>query len=532
MHGSTGFRLERARDVGCVALVLMLAGCAAPATAPRTGWRPPPAAPTSTAQIIVAEVDGEVVTREEWQRALALDRAMSALAGQSAPTPEASLQRLVNERLVLREARAAGLAATPDQATARLRALLRRWNKDEASFDAALAREGVPQSDALDAIRRLLVVEAYLARLGSEADAQQWMAERRRRAKVGLYASFSAPPTPSVLAAALPTPPATPLVLASAGQATASPTPALAPQPVVDERTPPPAPMAPPENPAPDFTLLDLDGQPVRLSQFRGQVVVLNFWASWCPACRAEARDFGDFAQRYRGRGLVVVGVNLREDAATARAFAEANGMDYPLLRDADGAVSRMYGVVGIPTTIFIDATGGMRARHVGVLNADQLADYIAPLLADLLPTEQPAPDFTLPREDGRMVSLRDYRGRQPVVLLFYRSAGCGSCQQQLRAMQTEYDRFRARGAEVLAIAVQGVTQASVVRQLGQLEFPVLADESHAVSEAFGVFNRLGDNLAAPAVFIIDAKGRIIWSHIGRDANDYPAPSDILSRVP
>lgn len=479
----------------------------------------------------MAEVDGEAVTREEWQRALALDRAMSALAGQPAPTPEASLQRLVNERLALREARAAGLAATPDQATERLRALLRRWNKDEASLSAALAREGVSQNDALDAIRRLLVVEAYLARFGSEADAQQWMAERRRRAKVGLYASFSAPPTPSVLAAAPPTPPATPLVLAPQGEATARPTPALAPPPA-DERAPAPVPAAPPENPAADFTLLDLDGQPVRLSQFRGQAVVLNFWASWCPACRAEARDFGDFARRYRERGVVVVGVNLREDAATARAFAEANGMDYPLLRDADGAVSRMYGVVGIPTTIFIDAVGGMRARHVGVLNADQLADYIAPLLAAPPPAERPAPDFTLPREDGRLVSLRDYRGRQPVVLLFYRSAGCGSCQQQLRAMQAEYHRFRARGAEVLAVAVQGVTQASVVRELGRLEFPVLADESHAVSEAFGVFNRLGDNLAAPAVFIIDERGRIIWSHIGRDANDYPTPSDILSRMP
>lgn len=478
----------------------------------------------------MAEVDGEAVTREEWQRALALDRVMSVLAGQSAPTPEASLQRLVNERLALREAREAGLAATPDQAAERLRALLRRWNKDEAALNAALAREGVSQSDALDAIRRLLVVEAYLARFGSEADAQQWMAERRRRAKVGLYASFSAPPTPSVLAAAPPMPPARPLVLVPQVEATARPTPALAP-PSADGRASAPVPAVPPENPAPDFTLLDLDGQPVRLSQLRGQAVVLNFWASWCPACRAEARDFGGFAQRYRERGVVVVGVNLREDAATARAFAEANGMDYPLLRDADGAVSRMYGVVGIPTTIFIDAAGGMRARHVGVLNADQLADYVAPLLADPLPAERPAPDFTLPREDGRLVSLRDYLGRQPVVLLFYRSAGCGSCQQQLRAMQAEYHRFRARGAEVLAIAVQGVTQASVVRELGRLEFPVLADESHAVSEAFGVFNRLGDNLAAPAVFIIDKRGRIIWSHIGRDANDYPTPSDILSRM-
>jgi peroxiredoxin len=258
----------------------------------------------------------------------------------------------------------------------------------------------------------------------------------------------------------------------------------------------------------------------------------LNFWASWCPSCRAEARDFGDFARRYRDRGVIVVGVNMREDAAVVRAFAEANGMDYPLLLDVDGSVGRMYQVVGIPTTIIVDAAGGIRGRHVGVLNATQLADYVAPLLAESSPVVQRiAPDFTLPREDGRPVSLRDYLGRQSVVLLFYRSAGCGSCQQQLRAMQAEYARFRARDAEVLAIAVQGVTQASVVRELGQLEFPVLADEAHAVSEAFGVFNRLGDGLAAPAVFVIDEGGRIIWSHIGRDANDYPTPSDILSRI-
>lgn len=528
-----GIRFDGTRYALGVAIALLLAACTTPVALPQPSLSTPSGIHPSP-RTVVAEVDGEAIYREEWQRALALDRAMSALAGRSLPTPEESLQRLINERLTLREARMASFTATPDQAAARLQTLLRRWNKDELALDAALAEHDLSRADVLDAIRRLLIVESYFAHLGSQTDVQRWMAERRQRAKVGLYVSFSVPPTPSVLTAALPKPPATPLVLAPQGEPTLDSASTPSPQSVYErapDPTPVPSPTALHENPALDFTLPDLDGRPTTLSQFRGRIVVLNFWASWCPSCRAEARDFGDFARQYRDRGVTVVGVNLREDVATVRNFAESNGMDYPLLLDADGVVGRMYEVVGIPTTVIIDAAGGVRGRHVGVLNAAQLAAYVAPLLTESPSTERLAPDFTLPREDGRLVSLRDYLGRQPVVLLFYRSAGCGSCQQQLRAMQAEYGRFRARGAEVLAIAVQGVTQASVVRELGQLEFPVLADEAHTVSEAFGVFNRLGDGLAAPSVFVIDEGGRIIWSHIGRNANDYPAPSDILNRV-
>lgn len=529
-----------------IAVAALLASCASQATPQAAS--PLPAMP-QTAEFMsdaVASIDGEPIAREEWQRALALDQAMSALAGQPSPTPEEALQRLINERLVLREARAAGLAATSDQALARLQHLLRLWRRDEQALDATLAQHRLSRSEVLDAMRRLLIVEKYLATLGSPEDADRWMGERRQRAKIGLYVSFSVPPPPSVLADAAKRPPQTPLVLMPNARSkpdftpptssdldqASTPSPAASPE-LVPAATP--APAARPENPAPDFTLSDLDGRPVTLSQLRGRVVVLNFWASWCPSCQAEARDFAEFARRYRDRGVVVVGVNLREDAAAVRAFAESNAIDYPLLLDPDAAVGRAYQVVGIPTTLFLDAGGGIRGRHVGVLNAAQLADYVIPLLADAspAPTESlRAPDFTLPSGDGRLVSLRDYLGRQPVVILFYRGAGCGSCQQQLRAMQAEYARFRSRNAEVLAIAVQGVTQAGVVRTLGNLEFPVLADEAHGVSEAFGVFNRLGDGLAAPAVFVVDRSGRIVWSHIGRDANDYPSPLEILSRVP
>jgi len=462
---------------------------------------------------VVASVDGAPISQSDWQRALAVDRAMSALAGQPPPSVEEALQRLINEHLVLRFAEREGLSATYEQAEARLMALLARWGVGEDRLRGALAQAGLTRAQVIEAIRRLLIVEAYLARFGSAESASRWLGEQRRQARVSIYANLATPPN-------VPPPnlPATPLVLALA-TATGLPT-LAAPTPDVLPPTPPP------ENAAPDFTLPDLNGQSVSLSQFRGQVVVLQFWASWCPACRAETSEVVAFARRYSQSGVVVLGVNLREDAATARAFAEANGIGYPLLLDDRGEVAALYQVVGIPTTVFIDASGSVRSRHLGVVSADQLAAYVEPLLT------QPAPDFALPREDRQLVRLSDYRGRQAVVLAFYRGAGCGACQQWLRALQAEYPRFRARGAEVLAIAVQGVTQASVVKELGGLDFPILADEAHSVSEAFGVFNRLGDGLAGPAVFVINVGGQIVWSYIGQSPDDYPTPQAILERLP
>jgi len=523
-------RIKSARIVTGLLLLAGLTACggAVPPSAPMRTTTPAlsPTAQTSAEPVgsdIVASVDGEPVSRLDWQRALALDRAMSALAGQPAPGIEDALQRLVNERLVLRLARQEGVSATVDQAEARLLALLARWGASEAQLDAALTGAGLTRAQAVEAIRRLLMVEAYLARFDSSESASRWLAEQRRQARVGIYVDLAAQPQPPpLLAAALP---ATPLVLMPATP-TAIPSSPTPPSSTPSIPTAPPQ-APPPDNAAPDFILPDVNGQAISLSQFRGQVVVLNIWASWCPSCRAETQDVAEFARQYRRQGVTVLGVNLREDAATVRAFAEANGIDYPLLLDSQGAVAAQYQVVGIPTTVIVDAAGSVRGRHVGVLTQAQLAEYVAAWL----PARAPAPAFTLPRENGQSVSLADYRGR-PVVLLFYRSAGCGSCQQQLAGLQAVYQRFQARQAEVLAIAVQSVAQAGVTQQLGHLAFPVLADDQHQASAAFGVYNRLGDGLAAPAVFVVDREGNIAWSYFGQSASDYPSPEAILEQIP
>lgn len=98
--------------------------------------------------------------------------------------------------------------------------------------------------------------------------------------------------------------------------------------------------------------------------------------------------------------------------------------------------------------------------------------------------------------------------------------------------LQANYQRFRERGAEVLALAVQDVARAKHMQELTGAAFPILADPDHMVATQYGVFNLLGDGVAAPAVFIIDQERHIVWSYIGRDAFDRPPVDEIIAHLP
>ncbi len=109
---------------------------------------------------------------------------------------------------------------------------------------------------------------------------------------------------------------------------------------------------------APDFSLPALDGGTVRLSDLRGKRVVINFWATWCPPCRAEMPAFEEAYQRYKDEGLVILAVNEAEDAATVAAFRDEFGLTFPILLDTRMAVGEKYRIRFLPTTYFIAPDG------------------------------------------------------------------------------------------------------------------------------------------------------------------------------
>jgi len=129
-------------------------------------------------------------------------------------------------------------------------------------------------------------------------------------------------------------------------------------------------------SPAPDFVLEDLSGNPVKLSDLRGRLVVLNFWATWCTPCRTEMPEFQEIYQRNE-QDLVVLGINLEESPSDIQDFVSPLNITYPILLDKEGLVSRLYKVIQLPNTYFIDRQGILRIRHIGFLSSDQFQEYL-----------------------------------------------------------------------------------------------------------------------------------------------------------
>jgi cytochrome c biogenesis protein CcmG, thiol:disulfide interchange protein DsbE len=136
--------------------------------------------------------------------------------------------------------------------------------------------------------------------------------------------------------------------------------------------------------PAAAFALTTFDGQPVSLDALRGQVVVLNFWASWChPACYEEAPVLERGWRAWRERGVTVVGVDIQDTSEAAQKFIQEFRLSFPNARDTTGRVSIDYGVYGVPETFFIDRRGRIRAKHVGAVTDAVFRAQVEPLLAE-----------------------------------------------------------------------------------------------------------------------------------------------------
>ena len=117
---------------------------------------------------------------------------------------------------------------------------------------------------------------------------------------------------------------------------------------------------------APGFDLVDRDGNRVALADLQGEVVMVNFWATWCGPCREEMPHLEALYQRYSDLGFTLLGVNVEEDSSGADEFLAETPVSFPILFDPENAVSKLYNVVAMPSTVLIDRSGNMRFIHHG----------------------------------------------------------------------------------------------------------------------------------------------------------------------
>lgn len=134
-------------------------------------------------------------------------------------------------------------------------------------------------------------------------------------------------------------------------------------------------------SPAPDFELKNLAGDDVTLADYKGDVVVVNFWATWCPPCRAEMPGIQAVYDTYKAQGLTVLAVNAQEDQDTIQSFVMETGFTFPILPDPYGQAIREYGVRSFPATFIIDREGRIDTIHQGQITPEDLEAIVRPLL-------------------------------------------------------------------------------------------------------------------------------------------------------
>jgi thiol-disulfide isomerase/thioredoxin len=125
--------------------------------------------------------------------------------------------------------------------------------------------------------------------------------------------------------------------------------------------------------PAPGFQLSARGGKSINLAQFKGQVVMINFWATWCGPCRQEMPLLEDIHKKYKAMGFTMLGVNVEPDSAAAEAWlSKQKPVTFPIAFDTESKVSKLYKVAGMPTTVFVDRKGNFRVMHKGYKPGDE----------------------------------------------------------------------------------------------------------------------------------------------------------------
>ena len=134
-------------------------------------------------------------------------------------------------------------------------------------------------------------------------------------------------------------------------------------------------------NAAPDFTVTDIDGRKLTLSDLKGKVVLLDFWATWCTPCRAEIPHFVEMQNKYGPQGFQVIGISMDDDAKPVREFYQQYKMNYPVAVGDDKLADQFGGVMGLPVNFLIDREGRIHSKHLGATDVSVFDEEVTALL-------------------------------------------------------------------------------------------------------------------------------------------------------
>lgn len=322
-------------------MAAILAGCANQQTAPtdQTASNQP-----ENANPVVAQINNLELTLSDLNRELAFDRAIYLLTTGKELTqqdPVEKLERLSTTLLIDQQARQAGISATEAEIAAALENFTQTRNITTDTLQAALQQQGYTLDDFKQNLARTIRAEKYLTRV-IFADAQT--PEQQTEKLAALVTELQQNANIKIL---YQPPKEAPVVGAM----------------------------------APNFTLTNLNGKEVSLSQFRGRPVILNFWATWCVPCRREMPALQQAFQTHQPDGLAVLAINLKEDAALVEPFVDELGLSFEILYDSQGEVNKTYTVAGLPRTIFIDRQGVIQHIQVGELQEILLQGFLGRIL-------------------------------------------------------------------------------------------------------------------------------------------------------
>jgi len=306
------------------------------------------ATPTDSLPQVVAIVNGEAITRDMVEAEVKVSRfnvvePLPPLTGDDlARAQEEAVNQLITRHLILQAASRQKFAL--DEAFVQDRVDLLFGTYGDEALNQALQQGGVTRADLSWWIREIFTVEEFTSRVIMAAaqpeNRQQvyndWLNDQRAAADINTYLHGEAHS-----------------LLALVGE------------------------------PAPEFTLSSLDGQPVSLADYNGKVVLVNFWATWCPSCVTEMPDYEQIYQQFgRAEGdFMVLGVNFQEGRQYVQQYASDLGLTFPVLLDRDGNVTnRQYQVTGMPASVIVDQQGVIFYRHLGPMSGETLLTKLAEL--------------------------------------------------------------------------------------------------------------------------------------------------------